>query len=80
MTPVDGRIYIGELEQELQRAAHTIRQWVAQGALPAELRPSREGGRQRMYWTVDQLPGLREFAREREQRRGWQAQHQGSRT
>jgi hypothetical protein len=31
-----------------------------------------------MYWTVDQLPGLREFAREREQRRGWQAQHQAA--
>jgi hypothetical protein len=80
----EDRIYIEDLARKpaangqpastglLDRAAHTIRQWVNQGLLPEHLAPAREGGRQRMYWTREQIPGLREFAEEREGRRGWQ--------
>jgi hypothetical protein len=74
------RIYLDDLSQMLdpKRAVHTIRQWVSQELLPPELMPGREGGRQALYWRPDQVAGLNAFARERESRRGWAAQHRAS--
>lgn len=82
MTVEDGKIYIAEMASELTRAEHTIRQWLREkarapedpNALPDELVPHREGGRARIYWTIEQLAGMRAFAAERDGRRGWQGQ------
>lgn len=75
-----GRIYIDQLSQRLRppRAVHTIRQWVNDELLPENLRPGREGGRQVLFWTEDQMPGLQAFVRERENRRGWAGLHKNS--
>jgi hypothetical protein len=77
MASEDGRIYIEDLSERLNRsglprAVHTIRRWIADDVLPVELRPDREGGRNRLFWRQDQLEGVCDFAREREKRRGWQ--------
>lgn len=71
--PDSSRIYIAELAAMLEprRAVHTIRQWVAQGLLPDHLQPGREGGRDQLFWTADQVEGIQAFARERDARRGW---------
>jgi hypothetical protein len=45
-----------------------------EGFLPDELWPMEEpDGRRRMYWTKDQVEGMREFAEAKAGRRGWQA-------
>jgi hypothetical protein len=47
---------------------------VEEGFLPDELWPQiEEEGRRRMYWTTDQVKGMREFAEAKAGRRGWQA-------
>jgi hypothetical protein len=56
----------------LSRAPHTLRQWIREGCLPSHLLPEREGGRKKIFWREDQVEALRQFADEREQRRGWQ--------
>lgn len=79
MTTAD-RIYIDEMAKLLDRVPHTLRQWIREaengtiddGVLPNDLLPHREGGRQRIYWEQNQLQGLRDYAEERAQRRGWQ--------
>ena len=44
-----------------------------EGFLPDELWPQEETeGRRRMYWSADQVDGLREFAEAKAGRRGWQ--------
>lgn len=68
----EDRIYIKQMAKRLKRAENTIRQWVNQNLLPAELMPNREGGRAKIFWTDAQIPGLKKFARERAARRGWQ--------
>lgn len=70
--PPDASLSIADLADHLGRAEHTIRRWVNEEALPADLMPSREGGRQKLLWSPSQLLGLERFARDREQRRGWQ--------
>ena len=82
MSDGDGKIYLPEMAAELSRAEHTLRSWLRDkerapqdpDQLPDDLVPHREGGRQRIYWTPDQLHGMREYAAERERRRGWQPQ------
>lgn len=71
----DTKIYIEEMSDLLNRAPHTIRQWIGRGELPAKLKPQREGGRQKIYWVEDQVDGLREFAKQKSARRGWQPAH-----
>lgn len=66
----DGRIYIAEAAEELGRAEHTIRQWLGRADFPDALKPSREGGRNKIFWTLDQLRGLHDYADEREAQRG----------
>ena len=82
------RIFISELEGILERDAKTIRCWVrdarkvfvAIGALPAGggylpqlLWPDREeNGRGRIFWSSDQISGLKAFAAEKDRRKGWQ--------
>jgi hypothetical protein len=56
------RIYIEEMASLLDRAVQTVRQWVQEDCLPAKLRPKREGGRQKIYWTPSQVDGMRSFA------------------
>lgn len=65
-----GRIYIDVLAGHLERAPHTIRQWLKRPDFPDALKPSTEGGRNKLYWTDDQLDGLQGYAAEREQLRG----------
>lgn len=78
------QIDLNHLADLLGRAAHTVRQWVKdaeklkdltgsvpEGHLSEELWPKREGGRNKMFWTADQIAGLEAFAQEREDRRGW---------
>jgi hypothetical protein len=44
-----------------------------EGFLPDDLWPQEEpDGRRRMYWTVDQVEGMHEFAEAKAGRRGWQ--------
>lgn len=64
------RIYIEELATILDRKPHSIRQWLKD--LPRELRPKREGGRKKIYWLPDQIEGMKRYAQEKSQRRGWQ--------
>lgn len=66
----EDRIYIGALAESLGRAPHTIRQWLRRKDFPKGLRPAREGGREKIYWTPDQVAGLKEYAAERLQQRG----------
>lgn len=65
-------IGIKELSEDLSRSPTTIRQWLRERKLPRELRPKKVGGRKQLTWRPDQLDGLREFAKEREERKGWQ--------
>jgi hypothetical protein len=67
---IDGHIYISDMASLLDRAEHTIRQWLARDDFPAALKPSREGGREKIYWTQDQLAGMKNYAEERAARRG----------
>jgi len=83
------QIFIGELEQILDRDNRTIRTWVREaksvasyrpdgeppeGYLPRDLWPDQEGGgRRRIFWSHDQIVGLRDFAEDKSARRGWQA-------
>jgi hypothetical protein len=80
MTETDpNRIYIREMADRLDRAEHTIRQWLAEkrrepekdGAIPDELLPDR-GPRGVIFWRPDQVDGLVVYARTRAARRGWQ--------
>lgn len=64
------RIYIAEMANELGRAEHTIRQWLNRDDFPKELEPDREGGRNKIFWTRDQLEGMQAYAAEREANRG----------
>lgn len=57
--------------ERLGKAEHTVRGWVRDKLLPEELRPERDGGRRKLVWREDQMPGLESFAKEREARRGW---------
>lgn len=44
------------------------------GYLPSGLRPQQEeNGRKRIFWSPDQIDGLRAFAEEKDRRKGWQA-------
>lgn len=70
MTALEDRIYIDELARRLGRASHTVRQWVRRPDFPLALTPGSEGGRNKLYWTEAQVPGLRAYADEREQHRG----------
>lgn len=67
---VDEQIYIAELSRILGRAEHTIRQWLARADFPADLQPSREGGRGKLYWSAADVPGLRDYAAVRSANRG----------
>lgn len=79
MLMVDDRIYLGEMAEHLDRAEHTIRQWLREKVrepnntdnLPDELVPDREPPRNKIFWTRAQLVGMRAYALEREGRRGW---------
>lgn len=64
------RIYIDDIAVRIGRAAHTVRQWVRRPDFPAALAPGLEGGRNKLYWTEDQVQGLRAYAAERESLRG----------
>lgn len=66
----EGRIYIAAMAERLERAEHTIRQWIKRDDFPAELRPEEEGGRHKLFWVEDQLEGLRQYAAERDSMRG----------
>lgn len=65
-----GRYYIDDLASHLGRAPHTIRQWVKRPDFPDDLKPAAEGGRNKLFWTDGQLPGLERYADERESLRG----------
>lgn len=67
----DDRIYIEELADKLERAPHTIRQWIKRSDFPQELRPSSEGGRNKLYWQSHQISGLETYASERAKNRGF---------
>jgi len=83
----DDRVYIGEMAQALERRVGTIRAWVQSARnihdllghlpeggcyLPQDLWPAREeAGYHRLYWTADQVDGLRAFAEEMSRRKGW---------
>lgn len=82
------KIYLEDVARILDRAPHTVRQWVKDServlrltgelgsdCLSRDLWPSREGGRSKMFWTDGQLDGLKEFAGAREKRRGWSNVH-----
>lgn len=66
----NGRIYIADMAGQLERAEHTIRQWLGRSDFPRALEPQREGGRNKIFWTEDQLGGMRAYADERERQRG----------
>lgn len=68
------KIYIEEMASLLDppRAVHTLRQWLRERALPKDLQPQREGGRQKIFWTRPQVDGLKAWAIKRASRRGWQ--------
>lgn len=78
----EDKVYIEAMAEMLDRSVHTIRQWLREKErepgnpvnLPDSLVPSREGGRQKIYWIYGQVDGMRAFADERESRRGWQGQ------
>lgn len=63
-------IYIEKMAELLDRAVHTVRQWIKE--LPPELQPQREGGRQKIYWTRDQVDGMKDFSEQKLDKRGWQ--------
>lgn len=65
-------ISIAQMAQILDRSDVTIREWIRRKVLPEDLRPSREGGRQKLVWSPEQVEGMRAFAEERGSRRGWQ--------
>lgn len=73
-------IYLPAMAKLLDRAEHTVRQWVAEkdrdpgrdGSLPDDLVPERIGGRRVIAWLPSQLDGLKDYAAERATRRGWQ--------
>ncbi len=83
------QIFIGELEQILDRDNRTIRTWVRDAQriskalggqeppdeyLQSDLWPSQEdSGRRRIFWWPDQIVGLKDFADDKSARRGWQA-------
>jgi hypothetical protein len=58
----NGRIYIAEMAKLIDRKPHTIYLWLSEDVLPSKLKPKREGGRQKAYWTQSQVAGMREFA------------------
>lgn len=64
------KIYIDDLAKKLGRAPHTIRQWLKRKDFPRELKPSREGGREKIFWLPSQLSGLESYAQERMNNRG----------
>lgn len=67
---IDGHIYIADMADRLDRAQHTIRQWLGRQDFPSELQPQREGGRNKIFWTEDQLAGMQAYADDREANRG----------
>lgn len=75
------RIFLPAMAVELGRQPHTIRQWLREkerepsnpNNLPSELIPHRKGGLQQIFWTHDQLEGMRAFAEARAARRGWRS-------
>ncbi len=94
MNDGDDKILLADLALQLDRDAHTVRRWVRDaenvrriagrlptdmGFLPEHLWPGREsGGRHRIYWTTEQVEGMRAFAAEKAGRMGWQAGTQGA--
>lgn len=66
----NGHIYIAELASRLERAEHTIRQWIRREDFPMALKPQTEGGRAKLYWVESQIPGLEAYADERASNRG----------
>lgn len=66
------RIYIDQLASQIDRAPHTIRQWLALNDFPEHLRPQEEGGRRKMFWTRDQIKDLKSYAAARKARIGKQ--------
>jgi len=63
------KLYIGEVADELDRVPHTIRIWIYQNKLPAELLPHRDERNWR-YWTPDQVEGLKKWIVENDMRPG----------
>lgn len=86
-------IYIMEMASALKRDEHTVRRWVRdseiifveagfipndRGYLPRELWPEREEeGRGRIYWNLDQVDGMKDFAKMKAARKGWAGSKRG---
>lgn len=77
--PFSERIYIDAMALRLDRAVHTLRQWIREAekspadaqVMPANLLPLRQGGRGKIYWTEEQARGLERYAADRAARVGW---------
>jgi len=67
-------VYIDEMGELIDRAPHTIRQWIREGRLPKRLLPSREGGRQKIFWPRSKVEDMKTFAEAQTARRGWGSQ------
>lgn len=65
---VHAYLRISEVADRVGRRPHTIRLWERLGVLPAELRPSRNVTRHRI-WTPEQVEALEVWSRQR--RRGY---------
>lgn len=65
----DHRVYIGAAASELDRKVGTVRKWERDGRLPEELRPKRDG-RDRRFWSRDQIEGIKRWMRETDLRPG----------
>lgn len=74
----DGKIYLADMAKQLGRQPHTIRVWINHGRLTGPLAPHREGKQERIYWTVDQLPALEEFANALTLRQGFQKREEAT--
>lgn len=70
------RVYMADLEQELDRKRTTIRGWERDGLLPKWLQPKRDEYGWR-YWTRRQVEGLKKWMERNDMRPGRGiAQHQ----
>lgn len=58
--PARDRVYLSQMATALDRSAHTIRQWEAQGLLPSDLCPRRDQ-RQWRYWEKKQVKLLKQW-------------------
>jgi hypothetical protein len=67
-------VYIEEMGELIDRAPHTIRQWIREERLPKDLLPEREGGRQKIFWRRSKVEKMKVFAEKQNARRGWGSQ------